>query len=342
MSIDSRMKKYADGGFKRWHTPGHKGSLDLNDLTEIGGDGGVFPSLGVYKAQEKAAKFYGSKYCFFLVGGSSAGMKAAIMSAGGDIIAPKNRHICVDMGAALARVDICEFDTGKDDDGLYRAVGVGDMKLALKKYPQAKAVVITSPDYYGITSSARVADEVHAAGKLLIVDSAHGAHFAARRDLFGDGFSSVADLCVMSAHKTMHAYTQSAYMCCNDKTLAEKAEACLALIGTTSPSYLLLAGLENAVEYAKKNAVGYDGLKAATDAFREKIDCVRNGDFTRLVVKADKLGMSGKELFYALKEKGHVAEMFDDKRTVFIVTLDDTPDDVRNLCECIVRIRDER
>lgn len=338
MSIESESKKYAAAKKKRWHTPGHKGAMSALDLTEIGEGGGVFPVDLVERAQKKAAEFYGAKYCRFLVNGSSGGIKAAILAAGGDVIAPKNRHRCVDEGAALARVKVFELESEKLSDGHFAPPKPSDVIEAMRKHESAKAVVIVSPDYYGVTAGEELADVVHSAGKLLIADSAHGAHFSTRADLFPKGFSSSADFCVMSAHKTMNAFTQSSFLCVNNEGLTDKTDESLKLLGTTSPSYLLLAGLENAIAFAESNAKKYDGLKRAADSLRKVIACRKSDDFTRIVVDADFYGLTGRELFDLLYEDGHVAELFDDRYVVFILTLADSADDVEDLKESILRV----
>ena len=264
------------------------------------------------------------------------------MSAGGDILAPVNRHRCVDEGAALAKVKVYDIESSRASDGLFGPPTVKDIERAVKKHPSVAAVVVVSPDYYGVCADTEIAEAVRALGKIFIADSAHGAHFAARRDLFGEGYSGKADVCVMSAHKTMHAYTQSSYLCCNNDALIDSIDYNLRLLGTTSPSYLLLSSLEGAVEYAEINAARYDDLKSAADEFRAQIVCRKSDDFTRIVVDARAYGLSGKELFERLYEKGQVAELYDDRYVVFILTLADSADDLLALMEQIKRIANER
>lgn len=335
MSILSEMKRYASCKAKRWHTPGHKGELDSLDITEID-DGKLFPAFEIERAQEKAAKFYGAKACRFLLGGSSMGVKAAVMSVGGDILAPRTHHRCVEEGARLARIKVTEIQSAPQGDGLYDPPTPEEVETAVKAHPEAEAVLIVSPDYYGRTASAEIADVVHGAGKLLIADSAHGAHFAARRDLFGDGFSSVADFCVMSAHKTLFAPTMSAYIVANNTRLIDTLDFNLRLLGTTSPSYPMLAALENAIDYAIENALKYDGIKAAIESFKAKVVTRRSDDFTRLVVDASAYNMSGKQLFDELLKRGHVAEMYDSRYVVFIATAADSAKDIEELQRAIL------
>lgn len=337
MGIREQLRLYAADGKKRWHTPGHKGALDKFDITEIGADGKLFPSDEIESAQKEAARFYGAEHCRFLAGGSSIGIKAAIMSVSGNVIVPRGRHRCADEGAALARVRLYEIDNALER-GIYSPPTLIEVQAAMDKHPDAAAVLLVTPDYYGRTVKREVINAVKRAGKLLICDSAHGAHFAARPDLFENNYSGVADFCVMSAHKTMDALTQTAYLCVNRGGYIGKADSNLKLLGTTSPSYLLLSSLENAVAFAKENAVLYDKLKIACDRFRQKVRCMENDDFTRLVLDAAAYGLSGEQMFQKLYGAGHCAEMYDKERVVFIVTLRDTPEEIDSLADSISRI----
>lgn len=340
MAIFKAIDAYVAADLKRWHTPGHKGALNGRDITEIGADGSLFPAEELVAAQEEAAAFYRADACRFLVCGSSMGIKAAVMSAGGGVLAVRGRHRCADEGAALARVNVADLDN-TFDNGVYLPPTPKQVEEGLRRHPDVAAVLIVSPDYYGRTASLHIADVVRKAGKLLIADSAHGAHFAARPDLFYNNFSDVADFCVMSAHKTMHAFTQSAYLCVNGGNkhgeLLRRADENLKLLGTTSPSYLLLEGLQNAVDYARAHADRYDELKAAADAFRKAVVCEKNDDFTRIVVDAAHYGMTGGALYKKLYAAGHSAETFDSRRVVFIVTLADSPREIQALQDSVLR-----
>lgn len=324
------IRLYDEKNYARWHTPGHKGKLCSSDITEID-DGEIFPSDFIEKAARKTASVYGAKHCRYLLGGSSMGIKAAVMSVGGNILAPKVRHRSFDEGALLARANVLEITCGEEEDGLLPLPTAVDVERAIRENPEANAVFIVSPDYYGRVVSGETAEIVRAAKKTLIVDSAHGAHFAFRRDLFAPDFSSVADFCVMSAHKTLSAPTMCSLMTCNNNALTEKLDFSLRLLGTTSPSYPLLSAIEKSVDYAKKNAPRYDELKSAIERLTAEINCLKNADFTRIVVSAASYGMTGKELFDEMRKTGHVAETYDPNYTVFIVTLSDCAKDVDGL-----------
>jgi arginine/lysine/ornithine decarboxylase len=111
-----------------------------------------------------------------------------------------------------------------------------------------KAVVITNPTYYGICSDVKaIADRVHEKGALLIVDEAHGAHFKFSDGLPGNAVDGGADLVVQSAHKTLPAMTQGSWLHVKgDRVDRERLERMLGMLQTTSPSYIIMASLDNA------------------------------------------------------------------------------------------------
>lgn len=337
MSISSKIELYGKNIADRWHTPGHKGLLWNDDITEIGNDGDVFPADEVINAQKLAAEIFGAKAVRFLTGGSSMGVKAAILATGGDIIAAQNSHRCVFEGAALAKrnVFLIENEIGS---GLKKPLTIEQIKISLKKYPSAKAVVITSPDYFGRVCDAEIAGIVKDAGKILIADSAHGAHFPFRPDLFPYSFSMSADFCNMSAHKTLFSFTMGAYLCVNNEKLLAKTDEALKNLGTTSPLYPLLASLENAVVSAMFQKGLYDNLKEYCDTFKKEIITLDNDDFSRLVVDAAQYKLTGKELFTKLYDKGIAAEMYTDRWIVFIATPADNKEKFERLTKAIKEI----
>jgi len=331
LEIFDAIDDYQKSCIARFHTPGHKGELSKRDITEIDD---TFPADAIEKAQNSAAKFFSSKACRFLTGGSSMGMKASIMAVKGDILAPVDRHQCVDEGATLAGVKIFDLDCKKGDNGLYNLPTVEDIDQYLDRYPSIKAVVLQSPDYYGRVIKKEVAQRVKERNKLLIVDSAHGAHFCAS-PLLPSSYSSYADFCNLSGHKTMACFTQSAYLTLNNLDYLCKVDEVLKLLGTTSPSYLLLGGLEYGIEHAKQNCRYYEVLFESIKRIKGKVQTLPNDDFTRLVVDTGDKNR-GKELYFALKQRGIVAEKYDERFVVFIITLCDEQSKLAKLEEELV------
>ena len=338
MSIINYISEYADKRPSRWHTPGHKGTLSQLDVTELVCDSQLEKEILV--AQEVAAQWYNVDNIQFLTGGSSIGIKAAILASGGDILCFKGCHQAILEGTNLAKVGYYEYNTGTTSCGLANVVTVGTIRAALKQYPQATAVYIESPDYYGRIVDKSVIDAIKAAGKLAFVDAAHGAHFVADSRLKSLCLAPQADIANLSAHKTLDAYTQTAYLAINNKTLLSKTKAALKNLGTTSPNYMLLASLESAIENAKK--YDYDRLYKDIVEFKKQITCMPNGDFTRLVVDARAVDTNGEALIKYLVNKNIYAEKFTDNYVVFISTPPDTKNDLDNLSLAIKSFNTDR
>jgi arginine/lysine/ornithine decarboxylase len=320
--------------FDSFCMPGHKGALTRKDLTELDG-GNIFPSSSIKNAQNKAAKIYSVKACRFLTGGASQGIKAAVMAVGGDIIAPSFTHRSVKEGTLLSGKRYITFDSGIDENGLPRVPTLADYEKAIDENPHAKAVVVTSPDYFGrVAPVEKIAKLCHEKGKLLIADCAHGAHFAFRKDIFPKGGESVADFSVLSTHKTLRALTQSAIGVVNAESYLASYDQALALLGTTSPSYLLLSSIESAIDYEVENAKLYDALVTGCNEIRKNKSCLCGGDPLRLTVKFS----DGKKAFDELVKKGIMPEAYYGDTVVFIVTLSDDEEKIKRLNKAMENI----
>lgn len=334
MSIFSQLKK--TGKAMSFHTPGHKGKLNALDGTELDG---AFPLDCIEKAEKQAAEHYGAKNVRFLVNGSSIGVKSMIMAVEGDIIAPENRHPSVDEGLTLAGKR-GYFVRTKKKGGLPMPLTAEEIEREFFKHEGIKAALVVSPDYYGFTADLRaIRHTCDKLGLIMLVDSAHGAHFATLdpkagdRPLFPMSATRIADACNLSAHKTMCAYTQSAYLAVNKSRLCEKIDKALRLLGTTSPSYILMGQLEKAIEFERKNARKYYDLvaEASKSLLGEKFERVKNDDPMRVVLDFEKSGLSGKKVYEKLASRGIYAEKYDERRVVFILTLSDSVKDIRKL-----------
>ena len=327
MSIFRRLKEISS--HVSFHTPGHAGKLNRLDSTEIPG---VFPEDFIEKAQIELANHYECNFARFLVNGSSIGVKSMIMSVGGDVIAPKDRHRAVDEGVKLAGANLIEIENLMEND-LPLPITAEQIRKAYEKNESAVAVIVQSPDYYGqcadLDAIRKACDEL---GLVMLVDGAHGAHYASLTDgTFPQNPASIADACNLSAHKTMRAYTQSAYLTINDKNLISKIDKNLELLGTTSPSYVLIGQLDEAHRFERKHGHKYYALISAINELKSKVTCLENHDPMRLVVDAKALGLSGERLYEMLLNKKIIAEKFDERYVVFIVTLSNTVRQIKKL-----------
>ena len=323
MTIGEFIKSYAPA--YRGHTPGHKGSVFPEDITEILD---IFPGDLITRAQDRAAELYGAEKLRFLVNGSSIGIKAAVLAARPrGIVTDAYRHRAVDEAAYLAGLEAVTVGGGYEN-GLPRLTEADDIYDAMKR-SGADCAVVQYPDYYGrVADLKKIADAVHSLGGLLIADSAHGAHFALRPDLFPVSAVKVADACNMSAHKTLGSMTQTAFVAAGGR-IAEGIDKALDALGTTSPNYMLLASLEECADGAERLKAEYDRLCEFSAHMRGRYRCLSNDDPTRLVFDCGE--GAGRKAAYAFYECGAAAEKYDDRYVVFILTPYDGEKELRAL-----------
>ena len=230
-------------------------SVMASDITEIPGADNLHDPSGVLqRMKENYAGLYGVDQTELLINGGSAGLIASILAAvpkGGRILMGRNTHLSA--YTAIRFKDLTPVYVLPGPDGRISAAAVEDVlkseEAASDGRPPVSAVLITSPDYYGVMSDvAAVAKAVHRHGIPLIVDQAHGAHLAFFDAFLGTERSaerSGADLVVNSTHKTLLSFTGTGILnICSGRVRAEDVSGYLNLIQTTSPSYLLLGSLD--------------------------------------------------------------------------------------------------
>lgn len=345
--IYSAIRAYASGNPDRFHTPGHKGGHSYFDLTEIGIHGEIFPADCVEKAECETAKSYGVKAVRYLTGGSSMGIKASLLLfKGKKVLYSRGVHRAFAEGCELADIDAVCVDGGENAgdgivfcgcDSLPSPASLESIERALDSHPDAAALFITSPDYLGRTADIRIAELCRNRGVKLIVDAAHGAHFAFAPGLSTYAFERVADYANMSAHKTLGAYTQYALLAVNDRNALSGGgiDRALRLLGTTSPNYEMLARLELSVAEASEAGGEYERLRKFTESLPDKMK-LRNSDYTRLCVPSH----DPKRLYGELYERGIVPEAAVDNYVVFILTPQDGEEKLERLKRELTRIFD--
>ncbi len=263
-----KLINYAENGAYPLHMPGHKRNFNLLngldpcsvDITEIAGFDNLHCSSGIIReSMDNASNYWRTDATWFLVNGSSCGIMAAlhaVANPGDHVIIGKNCHISVYNAVKLRLLNASEIAPamiqpygicGGYDDAL-----LDDM---LEKDKKVKAVVLTSPTYEGVVSNIEaLADTAHRHGAVLIVDEAHGAHFGVSENLPRPAYELGADLVVESLHKTLPALTQSAQIHLKgERVKRERIEEALNIYQTTSPSYLLMAGMDYCIRYLQEN-----------------------------------------------------------------------------------------
>ncbi len=345
------LKRHIDKGMSSFHTPGHKSSSEIQlpdvsfDLTELPDTDSLFECSGaIREAEIKAARLFGAKYTAISAGGCTLaiqGMIAAFAKIGDKVIFSRNLHrsavnACVLLGLKP------EWMLHRDDCGLGLTgrIHPDDVRGALEKNPDAAAVYITSPDYYGCMSDVNAISAVCRQYNIpLLVDNAHGTHLIA----FGRHPMQLgADASACSAHKTLPVLTGGAWLNCGSERAVEKIKSAMSLFGSTSPSYMVMASLDIARAWMEK-----DGIKkfAETAKIVQELRALAlNSGFeipqgecdpTRLTLLTQSTGFSGNEAAAYFRQMQVECEYSDKAAVVFIITPFNSGNDISRLRNAI-------
>jgi arginine/lysine/ornithine decarboxylase len=348
------LRKRAAEKAARFHMPGHKGraayELPSNpfsiDYTEIDGTGNLYEGdEPIFSAEQHAARVLGAADCLFLTGGSTLALQTAIAAAvpaGGSLLLDRNCHKAVTHAMALLDLTphfVCPQPLPSGISGL---LSPDDVEQALRQHPEASALLVTSPNYYGVLQDIpTLAALCHRYGKLLLVDAAHGAHL---RAVCGQSvIEQGADLAAVSTHKTLPALGQSAALLSSGRIPFSALLQTAPLFGTSSPSYLLMSSIDLACCWLEDE--GTEAFRACADTVQTLRRTIsQDTPFTalteqeapldpcRLTISCRGTNVTGNELNAILcREFGIDAEMADEHHVVFICTGMDQPRDYARL-----------
>lgn len=313
--------------------------------------------------QRYAAQTYGAEETYYLVNGSTCGNLSAISAAmprGGRLLIARNCHKSVYHGAYLRQLELRYlYPQLVPEVGICEAVSPSQVREALEREPDIQGVLIVSPTYEGrIAEVAEIARIVHSHGIPLIVDEAHGAHLGFHPDLAQGSSRAGADLVITSVHKTLPAMTQTALLHVNgdivDRRLVRRY---LRIYQSSSPSYVLMAGIDNAVHLVAEEGrrlfqemIGnWDRMLQELSACRtlviwppaqlDREEYRRHQDIGKLVISVKNAGISGKQLYCELLEKyGLQMEMACESYVLAMFTLADSPRGFERMTRALLEI----
>lgn len=361
------LMDHAGSGSISFHMPGHKGAAFFRrfgygpfleriadcDVTEIRGADNLFHADGILQdAAAKYARIYGASRSFLLVNGTSCGIMAAVTACvpqGGRMIMARNCHKSVFNAVRIGGIKpYYVYPSLIEGYGISGPVMPADIEAALADAPDAAAVMITSPDYYGICSDiAAIAELVHGAGKVLIVDQAHGAHLKLMEGFGGLPLSAEtagADVVIGSIHKTLGSFTQSAVLnVCSGRVSQRDLEDWLQMFESSSPSYILMASLDIAASVMEEHGEIFRGWAEALDAFYERcgkwlMERSPHLDHTKLNIDASKLGLSGAALADRLMERGIEPELWTGDLVMCMTGIGTTAEHLDRLAQALEEI----
>lgn len=328
--------------------PGHKGGrgnkelkyflgeecvrLDMNSMKPL--DNLCHPVSVIREAQELAAEAFGADEAFFIVNGTTAAVQAMIMSCcqtGDKVIMPRNVH-----RSAINALVVCGAVPVYINPGINNRLGIPlgmsmkDIERAVQEHPEAKAILVNNPTYYGICSNLReIVKLAHAHDMLVLVDEAHGTHFYFHEDLPVSAMEAGADMAAVSMHKTGGSLTQSSMLLTRNTVNADYVRQVINLTQTTSASYLLLSSLDIARKNLSLNGKAmFDKTIRYANYAREEInklggyyafgkeledgDTVYAFDSTKLSVHTRDIGLAGIEVYDLLRDEYGIQIEFGD------------------------------
>jgi len=358
----------------QFHIPGHKKgsgiepefrnfigenalSMDLINIAPL--DDLHHPEGIIKEAQELAAEAFGADHTFFSVQGTSGAIMAMIMAVVGPhdkIIVPRNVHKSVMAAIVFSGATPVFVHPEVDHEfGISHGISPGAVKRALEEHPDAKAVLVINPTYFGVCCHLRqIVDIAHSYGVPVLVDEAHGAHIHFHERLPLSSMQAGADMAATSVHKLGGSMTQSSILNVKEGLVnVDRVRAVLSMLTTTSTSYLLMASLDAArKQLATRGRELLEKTIGLADYLREEINkipplrcmgkeilgsgAVHDLDPTKLTICVKDLGISGHDAEKYLREAHNIeVELSDLYNVLCIITFGDTKREADLLIEAL-------
>lgn len=356
--------------------PGHKGGrgnpelvqflgidclkADINSMKPV--DNLIHPVSVIKAAEELAAEAFGADAAFFMVNGTTAAVQAMIMSsckAGEKIIMPRNVHrSSINALVVCGAIPVYVNPGVSHELGIPLGMSLEGIKEAIKANPDAKAILVNNPTYYGICSNLpEIVKLAHENGMRVLADEAHGAHFYFGEGLPISAMAAGADMAAVSMHKTGGSLTQSSFLVCQNEVDPSYVRQIINLTQTTSGSYLLLSSLDiarknmvlNGKEIIAKTLALSEYARAEINklggyyAFSTEIcngDTIADFDRTKLSFNTVEIGLAGIEVFDILRDEYDIQLEFGDIGNLLaIVSAGDREFEIERLISALSEIK---
>ena len=356
--------------------PGHKRGRGNPELSELLGDRCVnidvnsmkpldnlcHPVSVIKAAEELAAEAFGSAHAFLMVGGTTSAVQSMALACckkGDKIIMPRNVHRSIINALVLCGARPVYVNPDVDRHlGISLGMKVEQVEQAIRDNPDAVAVFVNNPTYYGICSDLRtIVEAAHSHGMKVLVDEAHGTHF-----YFGENFpvtamAAGADMASVSMHKSGGSLTQSSLLLVGKDMHPGYVRQIINLTQTTSASYLLLSSLDisrrnlalrgreafakvaELAEYAREEINRIGGYYAFGDELVNR-DSVYAFDPTKLSVHTLDIGLAGIEVYDILRDEYDIQIEFGDLGNMLAyLSIGDRKQEVERLVSALADIK---
>lgn len=327
-------------------------STDVNSMKPL--DNLCNPVSVIAEAEDLMADAFGAASSFFMVGGTTSAVQGMILSvckSGDKIILPRNVHKSV-----INALILCGAVPVYVRPAIHKVIGVAlgmevkDVEKAIRDNPDAVAVLVTNPTYYGICSDLKSITELaHANGLKVLVDEAHGTHLYFGRDLPVPAMRAGADMAAVSMHKSGGSLTQSSCLLLNEGIDRDHVREIINLTQTTSASYLLLSSLDiSRRNLALRGEMSFAKVTEMAEYAREEInrlegyyaygkDLIDGGavydfDVTKLCVYTKGIGLTGIEVYDLMRDEYDIQMEFGDIGNIMAyISIGDRIQDIERL-----------
>ena len=335
-------------------------SLDVNSMKPL--DNLCHPVSVIYDAEQLAADAFGAAHAYFMVGGTTSAVQSMILTAckaGDKIILPRNVHKSVINALVLCGAEPVYVNPDVDNHiGIALGMETSLVEKAMNDNPDAVAVFVNNPTYYGICSDLRsIVKLAHDRGMLVLADEAHGTHLYFHEDLPVSAMEAGADMAAVSMHKSGGSLTQSSLLLLGNTVNTRYVEQIINLTQTTSASYLLLSSLDiSRRNLALRGHESFEKVSSMAEYARSEInsiggyyaygrDIVNGGsiydfDVTKLSVYTRDMGLTGIEVYDLLRDEYDIQIEFGDIGNILAyISIGDRIQDIERLVGALEDIK---
>ncbi|MBP3272900.1 MAG: aminotransferase class I/II-fold pyridoxal phosphate-dependent enzyme [Ruminococcus sp.] len=335
-------------------------SLDVNSMKPL--DNLCHPVSVIYDAEALAAEAFGAAHAYFMVGGTTSSVQSMVLTAckaGDKIILPRNVHRSVINALVLCGAEPVYVNPDVDSHiGISLGMELSILEETMRANPDATAVFVNNPTYYGICSDLRAIVELaHKYDMMCLVDEAHGTHLYFHEELPVSAMEAGADMAAVSMHKSGGSLTQSSLLLLGENVNTRYVEQIINLTQTTSASYLLLSSLDiSRRNLALRGRDSFEKVKQMAEYARSEINSIGgyyaygkdlvNGssiydyDVTKLSVYTRDIGLTGIEVYDLLRDEYDIQIEFGDIGNILAyISIGDRIQDIERLVGALEDIK---
>ena len=369
------LETYKEQHMIPFHTPGHKIGVGAPTLlTEWMGkalsyDLGLMYAIDDYheperellEAQQLAAQVFGADHTWFSINGTSGAIQMMMISAvkeGDSIIIPREAHCSVHNSLVLSGAKpIYMRGCFHPRWGIPVGVTAEEAVATMEAHPEAKAILLVHPNYYGIgVDVKRIVEAAHQRNMLVLVDEAHGPHLVPSLGMPVPALESGADLVAQSTHKLLGSLTQTSMLHGQGSRIdVDRVLRLQQILMSTSPNYIFLASLDMArhqwategqslmkqtLELARTLRNALNEIHGITCPGHEDIEGAFSFDDTKIIIDAKDLGLTAQELEKELRQRHIEVELMKAYHVLLLITIGDTDTSIQQVIDAVQSISD--